>query len=221
MRLTFISDTHGKHLELTDSILGSGDILIHCGDVSTIGTFDEITNFLDWFSKTNFTHKIFIAGNHDFWFTKTHNISENYADDNVTYLFDSSVIINGIKFYGSPWQPKFHNWAFNMDRNSDDLNNVWSKIPYDTDVLITHTPPYGILDIVNQSRVGCELLFDHVKKINPIIHVFGHIHGSYGQRSTNNTEYINASCLDDNYFFKNKPITVDLDTTTKKFSYIY
>lgn len=131
-KIVFISDTHNKHNYLTSNaygnILGSGDYLIHCGDVSSMGYKHEIEQFLEWFSNTDFKHKIFIAGNHDFGFEQQTDIAQEYKEMGVIYLFDSSVIIDGIKFYGSPWQPEFHNWAFNLSRG-EELAEKWEQIP--------------------------------------------------------------------------------------------
>ena len=138
MKIVFISDTHGKHEYLTskayNNILGSGDVLVHAGDVSNVGKAHEIKQFLDWFSNTDFTHKVFIAGNHDFDFETNTDIAPEYKDKGVHYLFDSEVVIDGIKFYGSPWQPEFHNWAFNLPRNGNQLNDSTNDILNDLNI---------------------------------------------------------------------------------------
>jgi Icc-related predicted phosphoesterase len=118
---------------------------------------------------------------------------------NAHYLQDQSVIIEGLKFYGSPWQPTFHNWAFNKDRG-EKIKTEWDKIPSDTDVLITHGPPFGILDkTVDNEKVGCEELLLAVNRIKPKIHIFGHIHENYGEIKLNGTHFINPSSCDYNY----------------------
>lgn len=220
MRITFISDTHNKHNHLTsnafNNILGSGDILVHSGDLTSVGRVSEVKSFLDWFSKTNYTHKIFIAGNHDWWFVKNHDIPTEYKDKGVHYLFDSGVEINGIKFWGSPWQPEFYDWAFNLPRG-EKLAEKWALIPNDTDILMTHGPVFGILDSnpVGQ-RVGCEDLYLRVMEISPKIHVCGHIHCSYGQKYFNEIEFLNASTLNERYEYENKPISLFFDPESKK-----
>jgi Icc-related predicted phosphoesterase len=224
MKIVFISDTHNKHKYLTsnayDNILGGGDVLVHAGDVSSMGKSYEINDFLNWFSKTPFTHKIFIAGNHDFHFETYHDIAIEYKEQGVRYLFDSEIVIDGIKFYGSPWQPEFYDWAFNLPRG-EKLAEKWSKIPEDTDILITHGPAYGILDVVpGGGRVGCEELYKRVFEVKPTIHVCGHIHDSYGQKSIDGVEFLNASVLDERYNYSNKPIVVDLNVKTKELNYI-
>ena len=118
MKITFISDTHNKHKQITSTLPG-GDLLIHAGDLSSMGYQHEIVQFLKWFNGLdNYTHKVFIAGNHDFGFERVRSSKEEgiRIPHGVTYLMDESITIEGIKIYGSPWQPWFHDWAFNLYR---------------------------------------------------------------------------------------------------------
>jgi Icc-related predicted phosphoesterase len=223
-KITFISDTHNKHKHLTSkgmgNILGSGDILVHAGDSTSMGQKHEIEQFLKWFSNTDFEHKIFIAGNHDFGFEKETDIDQQFKDLGVTYLFDNDITIDGIKFYGSPWQPEFYNWAFNLPRG-EELAAKWEKIPDDVDILITHGPAYGILDYAPiGGHVGCEELYRKIVEVKPKIHVCGHIHDSYGQKTMGGIEFLNASTLNDRYEYAHKPIVVEYDTETKEITYI-
>ena len=223
-KITFISDTHNKHKHLTSkgmgNILGSGDILVHAGDCTSMGQKHEINEFLKWFSNTDFEHKIFIAGNHDFGFEKETDIDQQFKDLGVTYLFDNDITIDGIKFYGSPWQPEFYNWAFNLPRG-EELAAKWEKIPDDVDILITHGPAYGILDYAPiGGHVGCEELYRKIVEVKPKIHVCGHIHDSYGQKTMGGIEFLNASTLNDRYEYAHKPIVVEYDTETKEITYI-
>jgi Icc-related predicted phosphoesterase len=206
--ITFISDTHGKHNQLTTDLPG-GWMIIHAGDVSNRGLVTEINEFTKWFSTLPYQHKIFIAGNHDFGFEqKKEGI---IIPDNVIYLEDSEVVIDGIKIYGSPWQPEFFDWAFNLKRG-EPLTEKWNMIPMDTNILVTHGPAFGMLDNTIQGlRVGCEDLVRRVFDVNPKIHVCGHIHYGYGMKKSLDVNFINASSLGERYTYDNKPIVIDYD----------
>jgi Icc-related predicted phosphoesterase len=128
-------------------------------------------------------------------------------------------VIDGVKFYGSPWQPEFYDWAFNLPRG-EKLAEKWAKIPGNTDILITHGPAHGMLDWTpSGQRVGCEDLFHRIMEVQPKIHVCGHIHCAYGQKNFNGVEFLNASVLDERYDYANKPIVVDFDIETKQIDY--
>jgi Icc-related predicted phosphoesterase len=231
-RITFISDTHNKHKQITSHLPG-GDILIHSGDISTMGYPREIKDFCKWFNGIEgYTHKIFIAGNHDWGFInhidKVNDILEKY--DDITYLQDDLYLAGQdetdyndmIKIYGSPWQPEFYNWAFNLPRNGWELWQKWSDIPVDTDILITHGPAYGFVDKVigRPENLGCELLAERIKTIKPKIHVCGHIHSGRGIIFNDGTLYINASVLDEQYNYTQKPFTIDFDFETNEWEVI-
>ena len=207
MKIKFISDTHSKHQKLGSL---SGETIVHCGDFSNRGSKDDISDFLHWFSGQEFNHKILIAGNHDFGFE---NENKKWAEDltkdlGIIYLNDSEIIIDGIKFWGSPVQPAFYDWAFNRERG-EEIKKHWSLIPEDTDILVTHGPPFGILDLcAHGERVGCKDLLNVVKKLRPRVHAFGHIHEDYGLKEVGGTKFINACNLNEQYEFKNLPIDV-------------
>lgn len=225
-RITFISDTHTQHDKLNNDLIG-GDFLIHSGDIMSSGyNKSEIIDFLDWLSNLdNYEYKIFIAGNHDRFIQNNYDeflkILSQYLHKNVIYLQDESIVLYDIRFYGTPWQPWFWDWAFNLPRNSKELREKLEKIPSDTDILITHTPPKNILDYVPRSHenVGCEILSEITYKIKPVINVFGHIHESYGNEEIERTEFINASILNENYKYINKPVNVIFNEETKKIEY--
>lgn len=209
MKFVIISDTHGRHHQLS---LPEGDVVIHAGDVSGRGLLPEIRDFLNWFEKLNFKYKIFIAGNHDFYFESI----DDFQREGIIYLNDSRMEINGIKIWGSPIQPEFHNWAFNRKRG-EEIKEHWDLIPSDTDILITHGPPYSILDkTINLENVGCEELLTKVQSIKPKFHLFGHVHEGYGiDKNDLGTIFINASVLDERYRLKNDPITFELMSKNK------
>ena len=213
MKITFISDTHGQHAQLQ---LQKGDVLVHCGDICNRGTEFEVLQFINWFKEQPFQYKIFIAGNHD-WFLE--NLDKDYLEKilpkDVIYLNDSGICIRGINFWGSPIQPTFFNWAFNRDRG-EAINKHWQMIPKNTDILITHGPPFGVLDkTIDGRNVGCEDLMLMIKDVKPKIHAFGHIHEANGTAEINETKFINASVLDIRYRLTNEPIIIDYTIQTK------
>jgi Icc-related predicted phosphoesterase len=208
-KISLISDTHGKHDLITKDLPG-GDIIIHAGDVSNVGKSNEIYDFLNWFSTLPYKHKVFIAGNHDFGFEIMNEIAPEYQELGVTYLMDRMVEIDGLKIYGSPWQPRFYDWAFNVDRG-EAIAKKWEKIPENLDILITHGPPFGILDdTIQGQRVGCEELYKKVTQVKPKYHIFGHIHYGYGMKIMEETTYINASSLGERYEYRNKPVLIHI-----------
>lgn len=215
-KITFISDTHQKHGLVTNDLIG-GDIIIHAGDIMTSGYYEtEVINFCEWFSKLdNYEYKVFIGGNHDRLAEDNPNLFKRIVSEypNIIYLQDSEVVIDGIKIYGTPWQPEFYNWAFNLPRSGPGLYSKWELIPEDTDILITHGPPDTILDYVAQSmkHVGCEQLLERIMTIKPKVNVFGHIHQGYGSIRVNEIEFINASVLNERYNYANLPVNVEYD----------
>ena len=219
--ITFISDTHGKHNELTKDLPG-GYMIIHCGDVSNRGLIYEINQFTEWFSNLPYTYKIFIAGNHDFGFEKIRKSNEVGVaiPHGVIYLQDEMVEIDGIKIYGSPWQPEFYDWAFNLPRG-EKLAEKWALIPGNTDILITHGPAFRMLDHVPSGMmVGCEDLFNRIIEVKPKIHASGHIHHARGAKEFNDTLFINASICTERYDPTNKPFVVEFDNETKEWEMI-
>ena len=166
MKITFISDTHNKHKQVTASLPG-GDLLIHAGDLSSMGYKHEIQQFLKWFdSLNNYTHKIFICGNHDWGFQENPEMCKELLDlyNKATYLQDNSVTLfedsdTSVKVYGAPWQPEFYNWAFNLPRMGWELEQKWNDIPDNTDILITHGPAWGHLDTVKFNPVKAKAAF--------------------------------------------------------------
>lgn len=212
MKITIISDTHNKHKQLDEFLTEESDVIIHCGDFTSMGYDYEVSDFMRWFSNLNqFKHKIFIAGNHDFSFEQNFDHIKKFIPSNVIYLENSEVIIDGVKFYGTPIQKEFYNWAFN--RKYEDLEEYYKMIPDDVDVLITHTPPLGILDSVinNPLPQGTPILDEEIfERIKPKINCFGHIHESYGVKDIYNIKFVNASTLNMKYQIMNKPIIVEI-----------
>lgn len=200
-----ISDTHSTHDQM---VLPDGDLLLHAGDATKRGDRHEIEAFDRWLSAQPHRHRVVIAGNHDFAFER--EAEARHWITGATYLQDEGMTIEGLRIWGSPWQPRFFDWAFNLDRGQP-LREVWSRIPDDVDVLLTHGPPHGILDRTFRGEdVGCEELLAAVQRVRPRLHVFGHIHEAYGRLERDGTVFVNASSCDLSYAPTQAPIVVDL-----------
>jgi Icc-related predicted phosphoesterase len=208
VKIVCISDTHSLHSCINK--FPDGDVLIHAGDCTNAGSIDDLKRFNKWLGSLPHRHKLCIAGNHD-WCLQNRPAEAEKILTNATYLCDSSVTIDGVKFYGSPFQPEFCDWAFNLPRGGDELREKWAAIPRDTDVLITHGPPDKILDkVLEGERTGCALLLTEVQIVKPRLHVFGHIHEGYGKVSSGDTRFVNASICTRAYAPTNRPIVVTL-----------
>ena len=207
MEIVAISDTHLKYEQVK---LGSGDILIHAGDCTNIGTEVEVIKFLNWFKKQDFRLKILVPGNHDFLFERSPGLARMLTEEKeVVLLIDETIEIEGLIIHGSPMTPRFYDWAFNRDRGYP-INLHWKKIPDEVDILITHGPPYKILDTVLEgTNEGCEDLLARVMKINPKAHIFGHIHYSYGFQKVKDTGFYNVSQCGENYKISNPPQKIE------------
>lgn len=214
MKLVLISDTHTQHHDKR-LVLPKGDIIIHAGDISYRGGRAEVENFLTWYDKLDYKYKILIAGNHDFFFEtySKETVNEMLSKfTSITYLNDSGVEIEGLKFWGSPITPWFHNWAFN--RRGEEICKHWNLIPLDTDILITHGPVHGYLDLtLNGDVTGCPYLLKKIEELKNLkLHVCGHIHEAYGQVDfADGVKFVNASVLDARYVMKNKPVLIEIN----------
>lgn len=207
VRFVCMSDTHCQHNKFQ---VPYGDVFLHAGDFTKNGDKSQVQDFASFLSQLPHPHKIVIAGNHELTFEHS-DVYKPYITSipNTFYLQDSSVKIHGIHIYGSPWQPVFCNWAFNLNRG-DELRAKWDLIPTDTDILITHGPPLGRGDLVNGKRKGClDLLNAIQKRVHPRVHIFGHIHEGYGVSCNGITTFVNASNLNGSYYPNNPPIVFD------------
>ncbi len=207
-KLVIISDTHTFHKNVA---LPEGDILIYAGDAE-IRSDMELMFFINWFGTLNFQHIIWIGGNHDFYLEQLYN--SNVVPKmpfNIHYLINNEITIEGIKFWGSPFSSQFGRWAF-ME-HLEELKSIWNKIPSDTDIVITHSPAFGILDQVVHGNisVGCPALRDKLKSIKPKYHICGHIHEAYGVYQDEHTTYINASVLNEFYEMVNEPVEINYE----------
>lgn len=197
-----------------------------------MGYQHEIQQFCKWFNELgDYDHKVFIAGNHDWGFQdNTEKIMEivnsykwiDYLQDDMFMFGKTDNYEDMIKIWGSPWQPEFYNWAFNLPRKGEELREKWNLIPADVDILVTHGPAYGYVDRVigRPENLGCELLAEAIKAKKPKIHVCGHIHSGYGYIFDGETHYINASVLNEQYNYTNKPLTVDWDPETNEIEFL-
>lgn len=209
-----LSDTHQHHalFDLKDQC----DVLIHCGDFSGSGTIAETKKFLEWFSKQPATHKIFISGNHDALDDEQPSLFNEILKEypGVIYLRDSGCEIEGIKFWGRPWTPRFNDWNFMCDPDSPKMKSTLDIVPTDTHVLITHGPPYQILDLTNgNENVGCMDTRNWLEdgKNKPILILCGHIHHSRGTYMYGDTTIVNCAVLNDWYRFKGMPMVIEIE----------
>lgn len=234
---TFISDTHVRNNKCTKLINDSlrehnaneGFCLVFSGDLMSTGyNMDEILAFLNWIKDLNYTYKVCIAGNHD---RAIENLGSDYCknvlfgqyyDNGVRYIQDEEIELDGVRIYGTPYQPYFCHWAWNVS-DSDRLKMIYEQIPEGLDLLITHCPPFGILDKSNAANsytgskgdepLGSKELLEVLLNMKnpPRYHSFGHIHGSGGDIvKVGETTYINASICDEAYNPTNKVITLEI-----------
>jgi Icc-related predicted phosphoesterase len=207
MRLVCCSDIHGQYTGLN---VPDGDVFIFAGDLSRgTGTIRELQVFNLFLDSLPHKHKIVIAGNHDRPLERDKKAGETFLSS-AAYLEDKACIIDGIKFYGSPWQPWFYNWAFNLPRGKP-LQDKWVKIPSDTNVLITHGPPAYIMDEVGGQNQGCVDLLERVKQLPMLkVHCFGHIHPGFGVVKKDGVVFANVSICDDGYNLIHQPTVIDI-----------
>jgi len=214
-KIVTISDTHSLHNQVN---IPDGDILLCAGDITNKGDLSDVTRFNYFLSGLPHKHKVSIAGNHDFCFEDGRKDHARKDLSVCEYLCDEWVNVDGLKIYGSPWQPWFYDWAFNLQRGQE-LKEKWAMIPDDTDILITHGPPMGILDytLMDKKNVGCQDLLDRINEIKPKLHLFGHIHEGYGTDKIGETLFVNASTCTLRYQPINKPIVIIYDSDTGEF----
>lgn len=187
--ICFIADTHRRHREVT---IPPCDILIHCGDVCSFRQDDRetIQDIDEWFAEQPAEHMLCVAGNHDFELEK-----EGFAFEHAQLLTDRLVEVAGLRIYGSPWCPDLAGFAFYQSELG--LKKKWRQIPEGIDILVTHTPPKGILDMPSSKarHLGCPYLLDAVARVRPKVHAFGHIHASAGEEKHDGTSYLNAAIV--------------------------
>ena len=190
IKVLHISDTHGMHRKMHS--LPFADIISHSGDFCKKGTEEEVIDFIEWFDSLKYKHKIFIAGNHDDYL---HDAQIDGLPENMHYLCYSAINIEGIDFYGIP--------MFSADIINKKYQKQILEIPNNIDVLITHQPPFGILDQTTNKHYGDIDILNRVCAIKPKLHLFGHIHNNNGIIS-DTTTFINSAMSDENYQLKQK-----------------
>tara|TARA_R100001086_G_C11823325_1_gene254652 strand:- start:563 stop:1273 length:711 start_codon:yes stop_codon:yes gene_type:complete len=221
MKFVIISDTHTRF----DKDLPDGDVLIHCGDYSLLpkwAPFDEqVQELLDFNKplekfKDKYAYILYTSGNHDLIFEKSPKIAKNLLTNAITLNDKEIVLFNQIKVYGTPSQPPFCDWGFNHDSNL--RAHKYNNIPEDTNILITHCPPIGILDSLDDgTSVGCPILKRRIKDLSQLkMHCWGHIHESAGQVEENGVQYINASICTKHYNPTNPAIVVEYEQKEEK-----
>jgi Icc-related predicted phosphoesterase len=217
MRICCISDTHGEHWNI--KLLPEAEMLIHAGDLCLRGSIEELDKATAWLQalREKYELVISIAGNHDWPLVREPDLAQRMMRDRgITYLQDSGLHYKGLHFWGSPWTPTFFNWAFMLPRSGSEIAEKWKMIPDNTDVLITHGPPYGILDPgLQAANVGCEALVRRVTELpNLKLNVFGHLHEGHGIHKwidpKHPTTFVNASLLNDSYRPVYQPIVVEI-----------
>jgi len=206
MRVVCISDTHGRHAGLR---IPGGDLLLHAGDLGRHGRIADLKDFNAWMAEQPHAFKVVIAGNHDRALEERPRAARRALKD-VIYLRDEEVELEGLRIWGSPWQPTFMSWAFNLDRGAP-IREKWDLVPEGIDLLITHGPPAFRLDLTRRGeRVGCLDLLATVRRVRPKVHVFGHIHESYGRMEAEGTLFVNASTCNERLEPVNPPVVLDL-----------
>jgi len=198
MRLVITSDTHGRHDLIPD--LPAGDVLVHAGDFMNSGLYpEEILSFNHWLSNQPIQRRVVCGGNHNRLFQNMPELARQFLT-NAINLENTGVTIDGVSFWGSPYTPEFLNWAFMYPRGPA-ARQYWDQIPHDLDVLITHGPPFGILDQTERGgpHLGCEELLKAVEEKRPKVHIFGHIHGGAGAFDNGTPRFANAAFLSERY----------------------
>jgi Icc-related predicted phosphoesterase len=191
MRIVAVADTHLFERDLPP--LPRGDVLVHAGDLCRRGDLEELERAAAWLRALPYRHKIVVAGNHDWAFARQPAEARALLGPGVCYLEDRETSIDGLRFWGSPWQPAFGDWAFNLPRGAP-LAEKWALIPAGIDVLVTHAPPEGQGDRTSMAgRLGCRDLRERVAALQPRLHLFGHIHEDGGAWEEKGTLFVNAT----------------------------
>jgi len=209
VRIVALADTHTFEKDL--GLIPDGDVLVHAGDMLRGGTLEELAGVAAWLASLPHRHKIIVAGNHDWCFLNERAAAVKMLGDAI-YLEDSGHEIDGVRFWGSPWQPAYNDWAYNLPRGAP-LAEKWALIPTNTDVLVTHAPPEGFGDVGPvPGRLGCSDLRARVLEVKPVLHMFGHIHQDGGIFPHEGISFVNVTTWES----ERKATVIDLDPATKR-----
>lgn len=217
-----MSDTHNYHEGVP---LPDGNVLVHCGDSTLKGRQGELASFLAWFARTPFEHRVLIGGNHD-WALEAGEVP---IPPGVTYLNGQAAQVAGLRFFGAAWRSR-PAWVKRDDQGNirqgrysafgvmlDEVDDHWSRIPEGTDVVVTHVPPLGLMDLGPvdpdgvQRRRGCPALLARLRQVRPQLHLFGHNHHEVGLRTIEGTTHVNAALLDDEYRLVRPPVVLEVE----------
>jgi len=191
LSLVLFSDTHQLHREME---VPDGDILVHAGDFTMFSrNVSAIADFNTWLGELPHRYKIIVPGNHEYFLEA--DPSKRSMLTNALVLLNEGTEIEGLRIWGSPVTP-LYGGAFGLS-SAEDRRQLYAQIPENTDILVTHGPPFGILDSAPHSGLhsGCRELLDAVMRVQPKLHVFGHVHGAHGILQTNQTTFVNAALL--------------------------
>ena len=217
IRICHISDSHLFHMKPNGFHPPKADILVHSGDLTFEGSVMEIQDALKWLGSLPYEAIALCVGNHDTLFEVDPMLARSMVPKKVVYMQNSGETIKGLKFWGSPWTRRFENWAFQLDTDQQ-ARAMWSLIPRDTDILVTHGPPKDILDLTYYTRehVGCPMLSKAIFSRGILLHCFGHIHSEHGIKNIKGTVFSNGVLLDEAYEPTHVPnlFDVDLDKRT-------
>jgi predicted phosphohydrolase len=204
VRIVAVADTHLFHGEL---VVPDGDVFVHAGDMCRGGSIVELELAARWILALPHRHKVIVSGNHDWAFAESPAEACAVFGDAVHYLQDSGCTIEGVRFWGSPWQPEYNDWAFNLPRG-EALAAKWALIPEGIDVLVTHGPPAGVGDRSSYAgREGCAELRARVQALRPKLHLFGHIHEDGGVVEEDGVTYANVTTWE----CERQPTVIDVD----------
>lgn len=209
IRLVLLSDTHECHREVD---VPGGDILIHAGDFSLFSkSLRAIDDFNNWLGELPHSHVLLVPGNHEFFLEA--DPRRRSLLTNATVLINEGIEIDGLRIWGSPTTP-LYGGAFGLS-SPEDRKRLYARIPDGTDILITHGPPYGILDMAPGSSMhsGCRELLDAVLRVRPKLHVCGHIHGAGGIFATEHTTFVNAALPGVSAELERGPTVLDMEAT--------